>query len=304
LQIPTAGLCCAKVSDVILEDKVGQWAVQANTAQSSPTNRILICYHARTAILDARLPRIFDSSKVSLMRFHFASANFVIIAFMVLATDGRSADTAELRSDLRTAEGIGVKYYLSLPKDWTPESTWPILVTISPGQDSIDTFKNFVGSRRKTPFIIVAPCLASKGRKPEDLDSVLAIVKEVQKSSKGQQKFFITGFSAGGHLAWQCIFLHPELLAGGAPASANFGFRGITHVSKAPERVKLPIHGFLGDNDAYKQYLGPQWEEAAQYARENGYENIAVTNVRGAGHDIFADRVVEFFASLLPQKGD
>jgi hypothetical protein len=239
------------------------------------------------------------------MRFHLASATFVMIASMVLATDGRSAETAESNSDLRTAQGSGVKYYVSLPKGWTPDSTWPILVTIDgSGHDFKSNFKTFVGARRIRPFIIVTPCVSSNGRDPEDLKAVLAIVREVQESSNGQKKFFITGFSAGGHLAWQCILLYPELLAGGAPASANFRFRGITHVSKAPERAKLPVHGFLGDNDAYKQYLSPQWEEAYQYARENGYDNIDVTNVRGAGHDAFADRVVAFFASLLPQKGD
>jgi poly(3-hydroxybutyrate) depolymerase len=232
-------------------------------------------------------------------------ATLVMVAIMIFGIDGQAADTPEAKRALRTAEGNGVEYYLSLPKSWTPDSTWPILVTIDgSGHDFQGNFKSFVHARGERPFIIVTPCVSSNGREPKDLQAVLAIVKEVQESSKGQQKFFITGFSAGGHLAWQCIFNHPELLAGAAPAAANFRFRGITDASKASERVKLPIHGFLGEKDAYKQFLDPQWVDAAKFARENGYENLTFTEVPGASHEAFADRVVTFFASLLPKQRD
>jgi predicted esterase len=234
---------------------------------------------------------------------HLSSLTLGIVAFMVLTSEGRSADRADPESGLQTAEGSGVRYYLSLPKGWTPDSTWPILVTIDgSGHDFQGNFNTFVRARGERPFIIVTPCVSSNGNDPADLKAVLEIVKEVQKSSKGQSKFFITGFSAGGHLAWQCVFIHPELLAGAAPAAANFRSRGITEISKAPECAKLPIHGFLGDNDAYKQFLDPQWADAAKIARENGYENVEFTKVPGAGHDAFPDRVIAFFSSLLPKK--
>jgi len=54
-------------------------------------------------------------------------------------------------------------------------------------------------------------------------------------------------------------------------------------------------------SDPAKRFLGPQWEEAAGFARERGYENAQATSVPGAGHDAFAGRVVAFFASLLPK---
>lgn len=225
-----------------------------------------------------------------------------LVVNLILGSDVQAAETADARSALRTAEGNGVEYYLSLPKKWTADSTWPILVTIEgSGHDFLGIFNSFVKARGERPFIIVTPCVKSNGRDEKDLEAVLAIVKEVQASSKGQAKFFITGFSAGGHLAWQLIFHHPELLAGAAPAAANFGHRGIMEISKAPERVKLPIHGFLGEKDAYRQYLGPQWTEAANFARESGYENLKFTEVPGASHQAFEDEVIAFFASLLPK---
>jgi poly(3-hydroxybutyrate) depolymerase len=162
-------------------------------------------------------------------------------------------------------------------------------------------FGSFVNARGSRPFIVVVPCVSSNGNDPAELKGVLAIVQEVQKSSHGQPKFFITGCSAGGHLTWQCILLHPELLAGAAPAAGNFRFRGIDQVSKAPERVKLPVHAFQGDKDGIKVALDAQWEDAIKLAHENGYENLTRTEVPGAGHQAFPSQVVQFFESLLPR---
>jgi dienelactone hydrolase len=222
-----------------------------------------------------------------------------VATLMALARESRCADTSEPKSGLHASAG-GVQYYLSLPKRWTTNSTWPILVSIDgAGHNFLGNFQAFTKARGEQPFIIMTPFISSNGNDPADLKAVLVIVQEVQKSAKGQPKFFITGFSAGGHLAWQCIFTHPELLAGAAPAAANFRFRGVADISKAPERVKLPIHGFLGDNDAFRPALTQQWEDAIKLARQNGFENLALTEVPGKGHQAFPDQVVAFFASLL-----
>lgn len=211
------------------------------------------------------------------------------------------ATEATPRTSLQKAVA-GVAYHLSLPKGWTPNSAWPILVTIDgAGHNFAGNHGGFVAARDVQPFIIVTPCVGSNGNDPNDLKAVLAIVKEVQKSAHGQPKFFITGFSAGGHLAWQCILTHPELLAGAALAAGNFRFRGVADVSRAPERVKLPIHGFLGEKDEHKAALQPQWADALKLAREHGYENLTLTMVPEATHQAFPKQVLAFCASLLPQ---
>ncbi len=204
------------------------------------------------------------------------------------------------RPELKTAAGSGVQYYVSLPKGWAPGTKWPILVAIDgSGHNFQGCFNGFVNARGAHPFIVIAPCVSSNGNDPAELKAVLGIVQEVQKSASGQAKFFITGFSAGGHLTWQLVFQHPELLAGAAPAAANFRFRGIDAISKAPERIKLPIHAFQGDKDGVKVHLDAQWADALKLARENGYENLTRTDVPGAAHQAFASEVVAFFASVL-----
>jgi pimeloyl-ACP methyl ester carboxylesterase len=196
------------------------------------------------------------------------------------------------------ADAVAVKYYMALPKGWSPTESWPILVAIpGAGHDFLGTCKTFARARGDRHFIIVTPCVSSNGNDPADLEAVLAIVKEVQKAFKGQPKFLVTGFSAGGHLAWQLVFLHPELLLGAAPAAANFRFRGISAVSNAKERAQLPIHGFNGVND--KPAINQQWDDAVQYARQHGYRNLSHDLVQGAGHQPFADQVVSFFSTLI-----
>jgi pimeloyl-ACP methyl ester carboxylesterase len=225
-----------------------------------------------------------------------------IVSIFLLIARAECADALLPVSDLRTEAGSGVQYYLSLPKGWDPKSTWPILVAIDGGGHNFPAcFGSFVNARGARPFIVVVPCVTSNGNDPGELKGVLAIVQEVQKSSHGQPKFFITGCSAGGHLAWQLILLHPELLAGAAPAAGNFRFRGIDAVSKAPERIKLPIHAFQGDKDGIKPALDAQWADALKLAHENGFENLTRTEVPGAGHQAFPSQVVQFFESLLPK---
>jgi len=142
--------------------------------------------------------------------------------------------------------------------------------------------------------------VSTNGNDPADAKAVLAIVKEVQQADHGQAKFFVTGFSAGGHVTWQLIFTRPELLAGVAPAAAAYRGRGIADISDAPEREQLPIHAFQGDKDPYLNSLNQQWAEVEQIAKSHGYKNIDRTMVPGAGHNAFGNETLAFFASLLP----
>ncbi len=231
------------------------------------------------------------------MRFLALSVSVSIILASMGRT-GRCDPIPAAEQELKTAKAVDVKYYVSLPKGWNAEKEWPILVTIDGvGHDYLGSCQNFVRARGEGPFIVISPFVKSNGSDPADLEAVLAIVKEVQQESNGQTKFFITGFSSGGHLTWQLVFKHPELLAGAAPAAGNFRFRGIDAVSKAKERVQLPVHGFNGEKDA--AVINAQWDDAEKYARENGYENLSHDLVPGAGHSPFADQVVKFFSSVI-----
>lgn len=238
--------------------------------------------------------------RLSLGRFPFRMRTLpplLAAALLLLTPDLRAADP-----ELKTATMSSVQYYLSLPKGWEASRTWPMMVTIDgSGHKFQQNIEAFMKARGELPFVIVTPCVNSNGKDPADLKAILEIMEEVRKAVNGQPKFFATGFSAGGHVAWQLILLHPELLAAGSPAASNFSARGVDEVSKAPERVKLPIHAFQGGKDSVKKYLDPQWEAALKLATENGYTNLTRTELPEAEHQAFAPQVVAFFASLLPK---
>ncbi|MBV9867076.1 MAG: dienelactone hydrolase family protein [Abitibacteriaceae bacterium] len=214
---------------------------------------------------------------------------------------GPGPGTPVAQPELKTARAVATQYYLALPDGWTPQATWPILVTLEgSGHNFLRNCQAFMRARKAQPFIIVTPCVSSNGNDPADMQAVLAIAREVQQDEHGQPKFFVTGFSAGGHLAWQLILMHPELLAGAVPAAANFLGRGVTTFSTAPERAQLPIHALQGDKDPYLTALNRQWDNAEQTARAHGYQNISRTIIAGAGHSPFASEGIAFFATLLP----
>lgn len=220
-----------------------------------------------------------------------------ILSAALVVGPASGADKPAASPDLKTARAVEVDYYLSLPKGWSADKSWPIVVAIDgSGHKFPACFDNFVRARGDRPFIIVVPCVSSNGKDPADCKAVIEIAKEVATDHAGKPKFFVTGFSAGGHVAWQLVFNHPELIAGAAPCASNFNERGIDVVSKSEARIKLPVHGFNGGKDL--PIINAQWNRAETFAKDHGYENLKHTTIETAGHSPFAAEVLEFFSGL------
>ncbi len=226
---------------------------------------------------------------------------------------------------LKTARNNPMQYYVSPPDGWTPYKKWPILVTVNGANHSFfDIARTFVRARNNLPFIIVAPIVLSTVNIPNPGDysypasvwdevaktsplqfddkGLAAVISDVQADYNGEDKFFITGWSGGGNLAWFMVFTHPEKLAGAALAAGNFHGRGIGTVSSSSERFHLSVKGFQGDQDQYYNQLTPEWLDAKKLADANGYQNVTYQIIAGADHQPFADQVLGFFASLLPRQ--
>lgn len=230
-------------------------------------------------------------------------ATLIVLLTLFLVANITAADKPARKPELRTAKDVEVKYHVALPKGWNADGTWPILVTLAgAGRDHQQNFDQFVAVRGdKLPFIVVTPCVNSLGRDPADLKAVLAIAKEVQTEFHGQPKFYVTGFSAGAHLTWQLIFLHPDALAGAVPVCGNFNARGIDHIEPNAAAEKLPIHGVQGDKDQVIHHLNPQWDSAVELLGKHGYKNISRNVIPGGTHLPYPKEVVTFFAGLLPK---
>jgi len=229
---------------------------------------------------------------------------------------------------LKTALHHPIQYYLSLPEGWTPAKKWPVVFTIEGG---LKNFRNsaevYATARKHMPFIIVSPVILTDGggddqrKLPEyhyasevwdqiektgicafDQQGLDAIMTDLQQQYGAEEKYFITGHSAGAHLTWAMVLMHPEKLAAAATSCGNFNGRCITKVSTTTERVNLPVRAFQGEEDEHRQGLEGQFAKAKEVANAHGYTNISFEVIKGAGHVPLSDQVLAYFSSLLPSE--
>ncbi|MFL5739667.1 MAG: hypothetical protein ACJ75B_05585 [Flavisolibacter sp.] len=245
-----------------------------------------------------------------------------IVFLLLIACSVKSQDSVALK----TAKAHPMQYYISLPRNWSMQKTWPVVVAVV---DAEKDFKNFASQFARAsapfPFIVVTPLVVSNGSYGHrsssvypyssstwdridrdgacsfDIDGVMAVIREVQQKYHGASRIFITGFEAGAHLLWAMVFLHPELLFAAAPVSGNYIGRCLAEgsISKDSSRSNLPVISFYGTKDSlWNQFLKKQDEQARNLATAKGYRNVSIKAVAGKGHEPMANEVIEYFGRL------
>ena len=215
------------------------------------------------------------------------------------ATPSQKGGTVPPPPPLQSATTHPMKYYLSLPKNWSPDRKWPVLVAPSAHYAAKGrTIELFAPERdaRKASFIIVAPFVinsdpvsgmteyrgavadsisaadAADGFRDEDArakfdsEGIRAILKDVEKLYRGEAKVYITGFSASTHVAYLFLFTHPELLKGVVINSGVYLGRGVDEdhipLRNSPERAQIEIKYITGGNQSGYQEGLENWLEA------------------------------------------
>lgn len=232
---------------------------------------------------------------------------------------------------LKTATTHPIQYYLSLPDGWTATKKWPVVVVIESADREFQNAAEALAKARKTrPFILVTPLVVTNGGAGYrsvptykytaevwsriqnggefkfDMDGISAIMQDVVKLYGGEEKYFITGFEAGGHTVWGILFNNPEVVRGAALVCPNYLGRWVEEpkISSASERVSLPIRNFVGTKDEICQPGNPihtQIQKAMSVAESHGYKNVSLERIDGKGHERLADEVLAYFSSLIRQ---
>jgi len=235
---------------------------------------------------------------------------------------------------LKTASSHPIQYYLSLPEGWIAGKKWPVVVVIeSADREFLQAATAFAQARQHRPFILVTPLVVTNGGQVTaayranntqiwhysdrvwdgiqnsgqfnfDMDGINAIMQDVVKQYGGEDKFFVTGFEAGGHTVWGILFNHPEVVRGAALVCPNYLGRWVDggHISSAAERTVLPIRNLIGTKDDLCAVGNPiymQMQRAMNLADAHGYKNVSLVRVEGKGHERLANEVLAYFSSLL-----
>ena len=230
--------------------------------------------------------------------------------------------------ELKKASGHSMQYYISLPKGWTRNTKWPVVIAVEAAEKQFkQNAERFIAKRKDMPFIIVVPINTTNGQQGYkdstiypyskavwdtidkfsickfDIDGLQSIIKDLKANYAAADKVFITGFEAGTHLVWAMIFQHPELLYAAAPVAGNYRSRCMENnsFSTHDSRRQLPIKNFTGADDdgfgskgkVYYQYL-----EAKSLAIAHGYQNISETEVTGKGHEPLPGNVLDYFYTI------
>jgi len=249
---------------------------------------------------------------------------------------------AQLQTQLQTATTHPMKYYISLPPDWSSDRTWPVLVApsahYSAKSKTIELFAP-IRDARKSRLIIVAPLVinadpiasmkeyrgavmdaisaadaapSAEGRDEVarakfDSEGIMAVIRDVKALYHGEDKFYITGFSASTHVAYMFLFAHPELLKGVVINSGVYLGRGVdeSHIPlmNSPVRANLDILYIIGANDPGYKVCMENWRETKAQLLSYGHKAAKIREEviqkgnperLNPGHNWFPTKVLGF----------
>jgi dienelactone hydrolase len=234
------------------------------------------------------------------------------------------AATARSQTDvqLKTASTHPMQFYLSLPQGWTASRKWPVVVAIeSANRQFQQTAEAFAHARGAMPFIVVTPLVLTNGgpgyrqvptyhysaavwdqaeqvgRCRFDAEGIAAVAADVRKLYGGEDRYFLTGWEAGGHTVWAMLFRHPEVLRAVALSGPNYQGRCLEDgFSSSPARTELPVRIFTGG--APNRYIVAQSAEAKTAAEAHGYGNVSQAALPEKPHGPLADEVLAYFTNL------
>lgn len=229
---------------------------------------------------------------------------------------------------LKTASKHPMRYYLSLPTNWSKDRTWPVVVAIeSADRDFRGNAEAFIRARGRRPFIVLVPEVVTNGGPLSkeapgysysladwsrvdrdggwkfDEDGLAAVIADVRDQFSGNPKYYLTGWEAGTHTVFALAFAHPERLAAVAPVCPNYAGRYVSF-SNGSGRQELPIRVFAGSADPSwgpDKPLTVQTTRAEKEAKQHGF-HFSFALVPGKGHGPLAEAVLGWFDTLLGQK--
>ena len=232
--------------------------------------------------------------------------------------------------EARTAPGHPMHYLVSLPAGWTAQRQWPVVVVIPDAERHFEeATREFSAVRGDRPFVLVTPLvlggggtaqqhmddfdysqdvwarIATDGNCKFDEDGLTAVLNDVRQRFHTDDKVFMTGWEAGGHVVLAQLLNHPERLRGVAVATPNYAGRCVDDSPPAHDRAMLamPVRMFHGSLDVSGAGRGTplnsQWMRFDAVARSRGYTDLADVEAPNRGHGSLSAEVMAWIATLI-----
>jgi pimeloyl-ACP methyl ester carboxylesterase len=192
----------------------------------------------------------------------------------------------------RAAATHPMRYHLALPAGYTHAAgkRWPVLVCVCGADaDFAGLAERFRHARGRLPYLLVVPCTFSStnriagglldhyrrlypgevirdaggdGWVPDltrrlawDEAGLLAVLDDLEQTFGTERRVYLTGFSAGGLLAYRMIVRYPDRLAAAVTVCPNFNFwnHGYNSGPASAEDRAVPIRLILGERDPLRR---------------------------------------------------
>jgi poly(3-hydroxybutyrate) depolymerase len=185
-----------------------------------------------------------------------------------------------------TADPPGWEYYLHVPKRYTPDRTWPVLVfvhgTDGNGRLALPVWRPLANQEG---FFYLAPTFPDWGytHLTGGEDRVLwAMIVEVQQAyAIDRDRVFVAGMSGGAQFVHRFAFRYPSHICGVSAMSAGAYDPPPRHARRVPFAVSV------GQEDSERILIATRF---ARELKEAGYE-VRFEILPGIGHQMSAQAV-------------
>ncbi len=250
-----------------------------------------------------------------------------------------------------TASTHPMRYVISLPSQWVPDKKWPVIIAPNAHYgNKAATLKTLapLNEKLKAGFIIVSPIVINSdpvaqmqeyrgeiadairaadaktgdyGRDDDaraafDSTGIRAIIQDVQRLYGGEERVYLTGFSASTHIVYLFLFTHPELLKGAFINSGVYRGRGVDEdhlpLLNSPERARVQIKFIAGEQDKGATLYAENWAQTKALLIRSGHpESTFHEEILRAGnpdklpigHTWFPTRIMDFFIGIQQAGG-
>ena len=241
----------------------------------------------------------------------FALSTLLLLALAASVAPHAHAVDLPTIDQVFTATTHPMKYAIALPRNWSPERIWPVIIAPNAhygGRKQTIQMLEPLSEARKAGFIIVSPVVINadpvaqmaeyrgavaeqihkadealgQGRRDDDnranFDSagIRAIIQDVQRLYHGEDRVYITGFSSSTHIVYLFLFTHPELLKGAVINSGVYRGRGVDENQlpflKAPERARVAIKFIVGESDGGFKVYTENWAATKALLIQSGHQ--------------------------------